>query len=61
LCVLASQEKKEEITDLTDDPTVICFICGRNATLRETLPSVVDPAVVPGRAAVPDEAVATPI
>ena len=37
LCVLSSQEKKEEIIHLTDDPTVICFICGRKANSADNV------------------------
>ena len=37
LCVLSSQEKKEEIADLTDNPTVICFICGRKANSADNV------------------------
>jgi hypothetical protein len=31
LCVLDSQGKTAEIAALSDAPTVVCFICGREA------------------------------
>jgi hypothetical protein len=37
LCVLSSQEKEEEITNLTDNPTVMCFICGRKANSADNV------------------------
>ncbi len=37
LCVLASQEKIEEIRSLVKDPAYICFQCGRVADAAENL------------------------
>ncbi len=37
LCVLASQEKFEEIKELVKDPKFICFNCGRAADCEKNL------------------------
>ncbi len=37
LCVLASQNKFDEIKTLTDKPEFICFNCGRVANCEENL------------------------
>ncbi len=37
LCVLASDEKFEEIKELTQSPELICFNCGRVADCKENL------------------------
>ena len=37
LCVLSSQKKEEEITNLTDNPAVMCFICGRKANSADNV------------------------
>lgn len=37
LCILASQNKIEEIKELTRDPQHICFNCGRIATKAANL------------------------
>lgn len=44
LCMLSSQEKHDEIARLTDAPTVVCFICGRNANKAE---NVCSPMTIP--------------
>lgn len=37
LCVLAGEERFEEIKTLTDQPQFICFNCGRVANCRDNL------------------------
>jgi len=37
LCVLCSQEKLENLRHLTDDHTVVCFICGRKANSEDNV------------------------
>jgi hypothetical protein len=37
LCVLSSNEETEKITHLTDNPIVICFICGRKANSADNV------------------------
>ena len=37
LCVLASQERFEEIKKMTMNPQFICFNCGRVADCKENL------------------------
>jgi len=37
ICLLASQDKFEEIKDLTKNPQFICFNCGRVADSKKNL------------------------
>ncbi len=37
LCVLASDQKFDEIKELTQNPQFICFNCGRVADCKENL------------------------
>ncbi len=37
LCVLHSLELQAEIDAATDQPTVVCFICGREANCAENV------------------------
>ena len=37
ICLLASQDKFEEIKDLTRNPQFICFTCGRVADQARSL------------------------
>ncbi len=37
ICLLASQDKFEEIKQVTKDPKFICFNCGRVADFKDSL------------------------